>query len=346
MLSAGHHSWQACLSKVIVKYKAWEIRKEHGLMERVKVGVSACLLGYKVRYDGGHKLDRYIRDTLGRYMEFVPVCPEVECGLGVPREPMRLVGDPSSPRLVAVGSGRDHTERMVAWVQKRLDQLEQEKLWGFIFKSGSPSSGMEKVKVYTFSGRRPQRGKGIFARAFMERFPLVPVEDDDRLHDPRIRENFIERIFVMHRWRQVREAENPMDSLVRFHTTHQYLIRSHSPSHQRKMALLVAQAQRTPREKLLQGYETLLIAAMHLKATPAKHASVLHHMLGFFKEDLDSQDKKELLDSIGEVKRGNVPLLVPLTLMKHYLMRFPKPYLAQEVYLNPHPLELMLRNHA
>jgi len=170
-------------------------------VERIRIGISACLLGQCVRYDGGHRHDRSITDTLGRWFDWFPVCPEAECGLGVPREAMRLVGDPDHPRLVTVESGIDHTDRMLAWAAGRLEALAAENLGGFIFKSRSPSSGMAAVKVYGPTGAAVNKGVGIFAGAFMRRFPLVPVEEDERLHDPRLKENFVGRIFVYTRWR-------------------------------------------------------------------------------------------------------------------------------------------------
>jgi uncharacterized protein YbbK (DUF523 family) len=174
------------------------------MTERIKLGISSCLLGNPVRFDGGHKLDRTLRDTMGSFVEWVPVCPEVECGLPVPRESMCLVGDPESPRLVTEKTGVDHTDRMQKWISKRLDDLKKEELCGFVFKSRSPSSGMQGVKVYPRAGHPGGRGSGLFARAFMERFPLMPVEDEGRLNDPGLRENFIERVFVYSRKRKLR----------------------------------------------------------------------------------------------------------------------------------------------
>jgi len=314
--------------------------------DRIRVGISACLLGQNVRYDGGHKLDRYIRDTLGQYLEFVPVCPEVECGLGVPREAMRLVGDRNSPRLVTVRTGRDLTAQMLAWARGRLEELEAQGVCGFIFKSGSPSSGMERVKVYTEGGMPSQRGRGLFARAFMERFPLLPVEDDGRLHDPKIRENFVERLFVMRRWRELRsDRRGGASALVDFHTRHKLLIMSHSPKHLREMGRLVAQARAMPRTRLLELYETSLMGALSLRATPSKHANVLQHMLGYFKKELSGDEKQEMLELIEALRRGHIPLIVPVTLMKHYVRKYGQRYLTEQVYLSPHPLELQLRNH-
>ncbi len=316
------------------------------MMQRIKVGISACLLGQNVRYDGGHKLDRYIRDTLGQYLDFVPVCPEVECGMGVPREAMRLVGDPGSPRLVTIRTGRDLTGQMLAWAEDRLKELAAEGLCGFIFKSGSPSSGMERVKVYTQQGMPSHRGRGIFARAFMERFPLIPVEDEGRLHDPKIRENFVERLFVMQRWRELRsDPRRGASGLIGFHTRHKLLILSHSPRHLREMGRIVANPGEIRGPQPWERYETALMEALSLRATPSKHANVLQHMLGYFKRELSSDEKQEMLELIDALRRGLIPLIVPVTLMRHYVRKYDQPYLKEQVYLAPHPLELQLRNH-
>ncbi len=311
---------------------------------RIRIGISACLLGQNVRYDGGHKLDRYIRDTLGQYLEFVAVCPEVECGMGVPREAMRLVGDPGSPRLVTIRTGRDLTGQMLSWAEGRLKELEAEGLCGFIFKGGSPSSGMERVKVYTEGGMPSHRGRGIFAKAFMERFPLLPVEDEGRLHDPKIRENFVERLFVMQRWREVlSDPRHGSSRLVEFHTKHKLLIMSHSPSYLREMGRMVSG--QIPDPLILERYERALMEALSLRATPAKHANVLQHMLGYFKKELSSDEKQEMLELIEALRRGLIPLIVPVTLVRHYVRKYGQPYLKEQVYLSPHPLELQLRNH-
>lgn len=202
-------------------------------MEKITLGISTCLLGENVRYDGGHKHDRFLTDTLGKYVTYRPVCPEMECGLGVPRESMRLVGDPESPRLVTVRTRQDHTERMVRWARQRVAELEKEKLCGFIFKSDSPSSGMERVKVYKDGGMPQKNGVGVFARIFMEHFPLIPVEEEGRLHDPLIRKNFIERIFTLKRWVECVETGKSRARLVEFHTRHKLLILAHSEKHER-----------------------------------------------------------------------------------------------------------------
>jgi uncharacterized protein YbgA (DUF1722 family)/uncharacterized protein YbbK (DUF523 family) len=315
-------------------------------MEKITLGISTCLLGENVRYDGGHKHDRFLTDTLGKYVTYRPVCPEVECGLGVPRESMRLVGDPESPHLITIRTRQDHTERMVRWARQRVAELEKEKLCGFIFKSDSPSSGMERVKVYKDAGMPQKNGVGVFARIFMEHFPLMPVEDEGRLHDPLIRENFIERIFTLKRWVESVRTGRSRGHLVDFHTRHKLLILSHSEKHERIMGRMVAQgADRSSLDDVYQQYQALLMEALRLKATPKKNSNVLQHMMGYFKQQLSFDEKKELQEIIDQFRLGYLPLVVPVTLIGHYVRKYDQPYLKMQVYLNPHPLDLQMRNH-
>jgi uncharacterized protein YbgA (DUF1722 family)/uncharacterized protein YbbK (DUF523 family) len=323
-----------------------EIRQHLSIMtDKIRLGISACLLGEQVRYDGGHKWDRFLTDTLGKYVEFVPVCPEVECGLTIPREAMHLVGDPLHPRLVTVRTGVDHTDRMLHWAQKRLVELEQEGLCGFIFKSGSPSSGMERVKVYGPSGMAAKNGVGLFARAFMEHFPLLPVEDEGRLHDPTLRENFIEAIFTLQRWRNMLAENGGRKALVDFHTRHKLLVRAHSLEHMRQMGKLVAEAANLPVPELYDRYQQLLLDALKRKTTTRKNTDVLYHLMGYFKGDLSPDEKQELRDLIDLYHGGLLPLIVPVILINHYVRKYDEPYLKGQWYLNPHPIELQLRNH-
>jgi uncharacterized protein YbgA (DUF1722 family)/uncharacterized protein YbbK (DUF523 family) len=315
------------------------------MTQPLKLGISACLLGENVRYDGGHKLDRFIAYTLGKYVEFVPVCPEVECGLGVPREPLRLIGDPEKPRLVATRTGRDLTDLMLQWAEFRLAELEKEDLCGFIFKSKSPSSGMERVKLYNDKGIPSANGVGIFAGAFMRHFPLLPVEDEGRLHDPVLRENFIERIFVFKRWRALVGQDSSRRGLVDFHARHKLLILSHSPAKLREMGRLVARAGDLYVQTLFDEYQGCLMTALRLKSTPRKNTNVLQHMMGFFKRHLSADEKQEMLEVIDRYRLELVPLIVPLTLFNHYVRKYDPPYLRDQYYLDPHPLELKLRNH-
>ncbi|MDX9787414.1 MAG: DUF523 and DUF1722 domain-containing protein [Desulfobacterales bacterium] len=314
--------------------------------QAIRIGISACLLGEKVRYDGGHKKDRFLTDTLGQYVTYVPVCPEVECGLGVPRETMRLVGDIEAPRLVTTQSGIDHTAQMVTWARQRAQALESENLCGFIFKSDSPSSGMERVKVYGKSGMPVKKGVGVFARIFMAHFPFLPAEEEGRLHDPALRENFIERVFVFKRWRELLSGQKKRGELVAFHTHHKLMILAHSPAHYKEMGKLIAKIKVIPAETLYDTYQSLLMAALQLKATPAKNTNVLQHVLGYFKKQLTGDEKQELLDIISLYQKRHVPLIVPVTLINHYVQKYNQPYLKSQFFLSPHPIELNLRNHA
>ena len=311
----------------------------------IKLGISSCLLGNHVRYDGSNSWDRFLTDTLGQYVEYVPVCPEVECGLGTPRESMRQVGDPNAPRLVTTRTGKDYTNQMISWARRRVLELEREDLCGFIFKKGSPSSGMERVKVYNEKGMPVKKGIGIFARIFMEHFLLLPVEEDGRLHDVTLRENFIERIFTLKRWRKLQDKKMNRGDIVDFHTRHKLLILSHSQKHYQTMGRLVAQVKNMPLEELYAHYESLLMGAFTHKATPRKHVNVLQHMMGFFKTQISSDEKQELLEIITRYREGDIPLIVPITLINHYVRKYDQPYLKQQYYLNPHPIELQLRNH-
>jgi uncharacterized protein YbgA (DUF1722 family)/uncharacterized protein YbbK (DUF523 family) len=316
------------------------------MTQKIRLGISSCLLGQKVRYDGGHKLDRFLTDTLGRYVEYVPVCPEVECGLPIPREAMHLEGDPENPRLVTIKTGKDLTEQMTQWARRRVAELEKEDLSGFIFKSKSPSSGMERVKVYDKNGMPSKDGVGMFARAFMEHFPLLPVEEEGRLNDPLLRENFIERLFVLSRWRESVAGSRGRGSLVEFHTRHKLLILCHNEVRYREMGRLVAAAKDMPIKELQDKYLELLLAALKLKTTPKKNSNVLEHIMGYFKRQLSPDEKQELLEVIGLYRKGTVPLLVPITLVNHYVRKYRDPYLMKQHYLNPNPVELQLRNHA
>jgi len=315
-------------------------------MEKIKIGISSCLLGENVRYDAGHKLDRYITDTLGQYFEWVSVCPEVEYGLPVPREAMRLAGDPDSPRLVTVRTGIDHTEGMLKWAEEKIKELVKEELCGFIFKSKSPSSGIGGVKVYTKSGLPSKRGVGIFGGAFMKYFPLIPVIDDGRLHDPSLRENFIERVFVYQRWQEFIKKRGLIKDLIIFHTEHKLLILSHSPKHFSLLGQLTASAKRYKSEDLRSEYIKSLMEGLRLIATVKKNTNVLLHIASYFKKQLSVDEKKELLGVIENYHGGYIPLIVPIVLIKHYVRKFDEAYLKRQYYLNPHPLEVMLRNHA
>ncbi|TKB79802.1 MAG: DUF523 and DUF1722 domain-containing protein [Nitrospira sp.] len=312
----------------------------------LRLGISRCLLGDKVRFDGGHKQDHFLTDVLGRYVEWVPVCPEEEAGLGTPREAMRLVGNPDRPRLMTITSKHDHTQAMEALIDARLDSLHKQDLSGFVFKRGSPSCGVERVRVYTAQGTPSQSGVGIFAKAFTAQFPLIPVEEEGRLCDPSLRENFIERVFCYRRFQDLVQNGVTKQALIRFHTIHKYLLLAHSQQHYERMGRLVGQTKRYGLKELTLKYGEHFMKALTMKATVRKHVNVLQHIVGYFKSRLTTQEKTELLGVIADYHGGLTPLIVPLTLFKHYVQIFDVGYIRDQVYLNPHPKELMLRNHA
>lgn len=313
--------------------------------EKIRIGISRCLLGENVRYDGGHKLDHYLKETLGMYVDWVGVCPEVEYGLPVPREAMRLVGDPASPNLLTIRTKTDHTTGMKQWADKRLKELEKENLCGFIFKSRSPSSGIRGVKVYGETGVTSKSGAGIFGGSFLKHFPIIPAEDDGRLQDPKLRENFIERIFVYRRWLDFIADDRSLKGLVSFHTDHKLLLMAHSTEHYRELGKLVAEGKKYRRAELLNEYIVQMMDGLKLLATAKKNTNVLMHIMGYFRKDLSGEEKKELIGIINNYHQGIIPLIVPVTLLNHYVRKYDDPYLKRQYYLNPHPLELMLRNH-
>jgi uncharacterized protein YbgA (DUF1722 family)/uncharacterized protein YbbK (DUF523 family) len=315
-------------------------------MDKIRIGVSKCLLGEQVRYDGQHKHDHFITDTLGRFFEFVGVCPEVECGLGVPRESMRLIGDPADPRLVTTRTGLDLTARMQDWVARRVAELEREDLGGFIFKSRSPSSGMENVKVYNDKGGFSGKAPGLFAKAFMAQFPTLPCEDEGRLNDPDLRENFIERVFTLWRFRQALRASPTLATLMTFHARNKLLIQSHHETLMREMGREVASLKAREARAHIPQYEAKLMRALKTLATVRKHTNILQHMLGYLRDGVDDADRKELAGIVEDYHRELVPLIVPVTMFRHYVARHGIAYLQDQYYLNPHPLELKLRNHA
>lgn len=311
----------------------------------IRVGVSACLLGQAVRYDGGHKHDRYITDTLGRFFAFVPVCPEVESGMPTPREAMRLEGDPAAPRLMTRLSRSDKTGQMQDFCNRKVRELEQEDLCGFIFKKGSPSSGLFRVKVYGENCRPARSGSGLFAAAVARRFPLLPLEEEGRLNDPGIRENFVERVFGYRRWQDFLADGFSLGRLVAFHTVHKLLMMAHSPEIYRALGALVANGRDVSANELIARYQELFMKGLALHATVKKHTNVLQHVMGYFKKILSPEEKEELRSLIMQYHDRLVPLIVPLTLIRHYIGKYDQGYLQQQIYLAPHPAEL-LHNHA
>lgn len=313
--------------------------------DKIKLGISTCLLGEKVRYDGGHKLDRYLVNVLGPFVTWIPICPEVECGLPIPRESVRLVQSQNGVRLLTSKSKIDHTDRMLSWAEKRLDLLAQENMCGFIFKAKSPSSGMRDIKVYSENGMPLSKGVGLFAALLMQRFPHLPMEDEGRLNDAGFRENFIERIFVVHRWGKYLASDTARKELVQFHTDHKLMLMAHSEKHLRHLGKLVAAPHTMQRDELNHDYFVNLMDGLKLKATVKKNVNVLQHIMGYFKKQLTASEKQEALQIIDQYHKQLIPLIVPVTLLKHFVNKYDVSYLKRQHYLNPHPAEMMLRNH-
>ncbi len=320
-----------------------------------------CLLGERVRYDGGHKHDRFLTDTLGKFVEFVPVCPEVEIGMGTPREPIHLVELGGEIQLRGVKSDTDHTAEMRRYARRRVEQLAELDLCGYILKKDSPSCGMERVKVYQSNppkstpaapssrgaggGSPVRRGVGLFAEALLAGLPNLPVEEEGRLSDPRLRENWVERIFAYQRLKMLWGGRWKVGDLVAFHTAHKFAVLAHSPRAYTELGRLVAAAKSLPRAKLRDAYEKQFMAALAKMATPGRHANVLQHMAGFLSDHLDAAARQELAGLIDDYRRGLLPLVVPITLISHHARQLDAPYLRGQTYLNPHPKERMLRNH-
>lgn len=324
---------------------------------RPRLGISACLLGQQVRYDAGHKRDAFLVETFGQHVEWVPVCPEVEAGFGTPRDSMRLVtagplGRGKAGRLPASAlsvvvpkTGADVTDRLRTYAKAKVDRLAGAGLSGFVLKKDSPSCGVDRVKVFSGSGPGQRIGRGLFAEALIARLPTLPVEEEGRLSDPRLRENFVERVFAYQRLRAFFQPRWTIGGLVRFHTAHKLMLMAHSPSAYRNLGRLVAGAARRSRADVAAEYEAGFMNALAQIATPGRHANVLQHMLGYFKNTLNDAARQELGDVIEDHRRGAVPLVVPMTLFRHHLRQLPVPYLDGQTYLDPHPRELSLRNH-
>jgi uncharacterized protein YbgA (DUF1722 family)/uncharacterized protein YbbK (DUF523 family) len=310
------------------------------------VGVSACLLGQEVRFDGQHKRDQFVVGELARFVELVPVCPEVEAGMGVPREPVRLVRKAGGVHMLGTKSEQDFTDVMRETAARRVAALVDAELSGYVLKKDSPSCGLERVRVYGASGGPPRRdGRGLFAEALIAAMPLLPVEEEGRLHDPRLRESFVERVFAYRRVRALFARRFTMGELVAFHTAEKLLLLAHDEPAYRALGKLVARAKQESRAGVALAYQTSFMTALARPATTRTHTNVLQHMAGYLKALADDADRRELAEAIHDYRRGLVPLVVPLTLIKHHVRRHGVAYLAGQSYLEPHPKELMLRNH-
>lgn len=311
---------------------------------RIRIGISSCLLGDSVRFDGGHKRNRLLIDTLGPFVDWVPVCPEVEAGFGTPREAMRLERVGGSIRLITTRTGEDVTARLADTASQRVRVLAREDLSGYILKKDSPSCGLERVKVYEAGGSPALTGRGLFAARLLEQLPSLPVEEEGRLSDPRVLEHFVERAFAYRRLRALFAGRWTAGALARFHTAHELVLMSHSPAAHRRLGWHVGAAKRRPRADLARQYTDGFMAALRVVATPTRHASVLRHMAGRLKAVLDADARRELLATIDDYRRERVPLIVPIALLRRHVRRHAVADLAGQVYLDPYPTELTVRH--
>jgi len=311
----------------------------------LRLGVSSCLLGNPVRYDGGHRRDRFVADVLSRFVEWVPVCPEVEAGMGTPRPTLRLEREDTAVRLREVVSGNDHTGGMQRFAAKRVRALRRLDLCGYVLKESSPSCGMTRVEVYSEKGRPRREGRGLYAAALMEAYPNLPLEDEGRLNDPRLRESFIERIFAYRRLRSLFSERWTNGQVVAFHTAHELQLTAHSPAAYRALGRLVAELEGVPRTVFRAQYQSGFMDALARPVTRGRNTNVLKHASGYLVKQLDASSRAELGDLIEEYRRGLVPLVVPVTLICHYVRLYEVESLRGQHFLEPHPQELMLRNH-
>ena len=316
------------------------------MKDKIKIGVSSCLVGEKVRWNGDHKQDRYVREVLSKYFEYIPVCPEVEVGMGVPRETVALYGNPEKPSMISKKTQTDWTKPMEKYIKSRIKTLSADDLCGYIFKSKSPSCGMSRVPLYSeFGSHKVKHGPGMFANAFINSFPLVPTEDEGRLNDPRIRENFIVRVFSFKRFNLLLNEKFSLGQWVKFHTQHKFLLLAHSRKHYDDLGELVAHSKTIKPSELKKKYGELFMEALTSKSTPKKNTDVLLHMMGFLKKLLTKIEKEDILSTIEDYRSEILPLIVPVTLIRHQVKKHNIEYLHDQLYLNPHPKELMLLNH-
>lgn len=309
-------------------------------MKKIPIGISSCLLGENVRFDGSHKRDAYITGTLGEYFEFHPVCPEMAIGLGAPRPTLHLVKVDNQVRCVGVKDETvDVTERLQDYAN-RIKPLHAD-LCGYILKKDSPSCGMTRVKVYT--NNQPHReGVGIYAQILMANNPLLPVEEEGRLGDSGLRENFIQRIYVYHRWQTLLKEGLSVAKLTRFHARHKLIIMSHADYQPLGQLLTTATAENL--SQIADDYILKLMTLLKKVVTRGQHVNVLQHIQGYLKKELSPEDKAELGEIFERYRLGELPLIVPITLLKHHFRKTPDPYIEESFYMSPYPQELNLIN--
>lgn len=312
-------------------------------MMNITLGISSCLLGNEVRHDGGHKRNVYVTHTLSEYFTFRPYCPEMAIGLGTPRPTIRLTRTADGIRLTGSDNqDLDVTDDMNKWSASAVEGMQD--LSGFILKNNSPSCGMERVRIYDGNGVPARDGVGLFADILMKAMPWLPVEEEGRLNDAMLRENFIERVFVYYRWQQLTRDGLTVSGLMDFHQRHKFILLAHNEVEFRKLGPLIANVNRENLEHVAGEYLVRMMTCLKERASRKRHTNVLMHVMGFLKDKISGDDKQELLEIMDNYRLGKVPLIVPITLMKHHLRRFPDEYISSQYYMAPYPEELMLRN--
>ncbi|TFH87173.1 DUF1722 domain-containing protein [Billgrantia azerbaijanica] len=318
--------------------------EQHDSAEGIPVGISACLMGEQVRYNGGHKRSRYCLEVLAERFRFEPFCPELVAGLGVPRDPIRLVGAPGEePRVVGTKDpSLDVTARLAEVSATFADQHRH--LRGFILMKGSPSCGLERVKVYHANGMPSHSDSGAFVRALRRHFPELPLEEEARMNDAVLRENFITRVYAFDDWKRHVEADPSHHALLQFHSRQKYLLMAHHVEAYRELGRYLADAGNRPLDEAMGHYLGRFMAALARPATRKTHANALMHVFGYLKRALDSETKQDLLAAIDDYRQGHVHLAVPIRMINHYVKRHGSAYIRAQTYLDPHPYELGLRN--
>ena len=313
-------------------------------MMKIKVGISSCLMGNNVRFDDGHKHSKRCSQNLARYFDFVSECPEVRIGMGTLRKPIRMIGDVNSPLIISTQDNAiDHTEKMVEFSHQKVKEYSE--LCGYIFMQNSPSCGLFRVKVYQEDGcPAGESGRGIYANVITQEIPELPVEESGRLTTPSLRENFITRVFAYHRWQQLKQLGFNYHSIIEFHSSYKYSLMAHSPASYIELGRMLADSGKHEVDELAQRYFPILMSALGKVATRKTHTNVLMHIQGYLKRVLSSIEKHELSNLINQYRLAQIPLIVPITLLKHHFSNHPHSYIAKQVYLEPYPDDLSLRN--
>ncbi len=314
---------------------------------KINVGLSACLAGFKVRFDGQHKRSSLCLNELSDHFEFKTFCPEMAAGFGTPRPTMRLVGDPKNPTLTYTPDNKreqiDLSDRLIGGFKDEIPGFAD--LKGFILMKNSPSCGLERVKVYQENGHpHMEPGRGLFADALVKAYPLMPIEEEGRLHDARLYENFVLRVYAYHNFHEEVLKQPSIKALIDFHSSYKYVLMAHSPVHYKSLGRLVAQQNEMDFSELLTQYFKDLMEALAKPATRKNHTNTLQHIIGYVRENTSAEARKNITDTIFRYKDGEIPLVVPLTLLKHYVDQHGSTYIQTQRYLQPYPEKLGLTN--